>query len=67
MSSNEAVANSEVGTAILIIAARYGALAKDAVSGGEVRYIFWRRMGERRPGDMPLVDHRETFPLHAFR
>jgi hypothetical protein len=30
MSSNEAVANSEVGTAILIIAARYGALAKDA-------------------------------------
>ena len=37
------------------------------VSGGEVRYIFWRRMGERRPGDMPLVDHRDTFPLHAFR
>lgn len=30
MSLNEAVANSEVGTAILIIAAYYNALAKDA-------------------------------------
>jgi hypothetical protein len=30
MSSNEAVANSEVGTTTLIIAAYYDALAKDA-------------------------------------
>jgi hypothetical protein len=37
-----------------------------AVSGGEVRYIFWRRTGERRPGDMPLVGRRDTFPcMHS--
>jgi hypothetical protein len=36
------------------------------VSGGEVPYIFWRRTGERRPGDMPLVGSRDTFPcMHS--
>jgi hypothetical protein len=36
------------------------------VSGGEVQYIFWRRIGERRPDDMPLVGRRDTFPcMHS--
>jgi hypothetical protein len=40
--------------------------AEEVVSGGEVPYIFWRRTGERRPGDMPLVGSRDTFPcMHS--
>jgi hypothetical protein len=41
-------------------------LSIGVVSGGEVPYIFWRRTGERRPGDMPLVGSRDTFPcMHS--